>query len=104
MKSNKSIDGLATRDAKTSASKIVSSKNLNKKPVLPIKSASLEDAIIENSLEIEVEDDFGTKNLNQKPALPKFEPKKPAINKSKSNELKTDESKSDKPKSDEPKT
>ena len=104
MKPNKSIDGLATRDAKTSASKIVSSKNLNKKPVLPIKSASLEDAIIENSLEIEVEDDFGTKNLNQKPALPKFEPKKPAINKSKSNELKTDEPKSDKPKSDEPKT
>lgn len=68
MKPNKSIDGLATRDAKTSASKANAPKNLKKKPILPIKSASLEDAIIENSLEIEVEEDFGTKNLNQKPA------------------------------------
>lgn len=75
MKPNKSIDGLATRDAKTSASKAATPKNLKKKPLLPIKSASLEDAIIENSLEIEVEEDFGTKNLNQKPREHEIEPK-----------------------------
>lgn len=70
MKPNKSIDGLATRDAKNSTSKVPELKtreskhivkNFYKKPVRPIKSENLEDAIIENSLEIEVTEDLPSK-------------------------------------------
>ena len=90
MKPNKSIDGLITRDAKNSASKVLKAstkkptlkpvKNLDQKPVEHKKSTSLEEAILENSLEIEVEDDFTPQDLNQKPVEHKTKPKSELVN------------------------
>ena len=77
MKPNKSIDGLVTRDAKTSAPKVL---KRNQKPAPHKKITQKPDIILEDSLEIEVEDDFGTKNLNQKPVEHKTETKPELVN------------------------
>lgn len=80
MKPNKSIDGLITRDARNSASKISRPKaktkntNLNQKPVERKKVPEKTDIILEDSLKIEVEDDFSAKDLNQKPVEHKTTP------------------------------
>lgn len=77
MKPNKSIDGLVTRDAKTSAPKVLKH---NQKPAPHKKITQKPDIILEDSLEIEVEDDFGTKNFDQKPVEYKTEPKPELVN------------------------
>lgn len=77
MKPNKSIDGLITRDAKTSVPKV---SKRNQKPAPHKKIAQKPDIILEDSLEIKVEDDFGTKNLNQKPVEHKTETKPELVN------------------------
>lgn len=72
MKPNKSIDGLKTRDAKNSTAKKQPQKRVQK-PVQPKKVSSkpleksdpLKNAILEDSLQIEVEDDFSIKNSEQ---------------------------------------
>lgn len=77
MKPNKSIDGLVTRDTKTSAPKVL---KRNQKPAPHKKITQKPDIILEDSLEIEVKDDFGTKNLNQKPVEHKTETKPELVN------------------------